>query len=635
VSVIKPNLPPICDGVTQSTGTVVFGSPVSGVVSGHDQDVPDSPQPLAYYFAGMEKVGDPAAVPTNTPVVDGAGNWSWLTSNADNNDVGVWLLTFGVHDGLDSAECLPITVDVIAQQPLVCFAFGCIEAFSGSDICIPLTLDNLLNPCKELGGFDLLFQYDPSLLTFTGLDITGSVLESSGWEYLTYRVVSDNPAKIRIVAIADMNNSNQHPEEFCIDGLLANVCFRTTNDRNLACQSAWLMFCWDDCGDNTASSRDGNDLFIVADPANGPWVGGIAGQVEGGGIINSSCGIDAQLFSGDGGTSGPADFPCLNPDRTKPDPTECLYFVNGKIKIKCPGDIDDRGDMNLNGLAYEIADAVLYSNYFIQGPSVFMAGIQGEAQVAASDINADGTPLTVADLVYLIRVITGDATPIQEDLLGGGPKVAAVVGKLNVEALAQGSVTTVKAESDLDMGAGLFTFNYRSTEIAEVKVVGRASQMDVEYTAENGELRVLVYNIQDGHKVAAGNGEILSIVTAGGGELDLVNVEAATFMGGVLESNVTAKVLPTQFALHQNYPNPFNPSTSLAIDFPSASDYRLTIYNIAGQTVKTFSGASEAGTLTLTWDGRDSRGSQVATGVYFYAVEAGDFAKVNKMVLLK
>ena len=57
------------------------------------------------------------------------------------------------------------------------------------------------------------------------------------WEYLTYRVVSSNPALIRIVAIADMNNSNHHPTGWCLDGLLANICFRTTNDRNLACQS--------------------------------------------------------------------------------------------------------------------------------------------------------------------------------------------------------------------------------------------------------------------------------------------------------------------------------------------------------------------------------------------------------------
>jgi hypothetical protein len=466
--------------------------------------------------------------------------------------------------------------------------------------------------------------------------MTGSILSAQGWEYLTYRVVSSNPALIRIVGIADMNNSNHHPTGWCLDGLLANICFRTTNDRNLACQSAWLMFYWEDCGDNTASSRDGNHLYIVADPAGGTYVNGNPGAVPpipGGGILMSSCGIDAQIFSGDGGVTGPAEHPCPNALPNKPDPEELLCFVNGKIKIICPGDIDDRGDINLNGLAYEIADAVLYSNYFILGPQVFAPGVQGEAQVAASDINADGTPLTVADLVYLIRVITGDAQPIAGDLLGGGPK--AIAGQVNVEVLAQGNTTTVRSSSDVDMGAGLFVFKYSGTEISKVELVGRASQMDVSHQAANGELRVLVYNIEDGYKVAAGIGEILSITTTGAGKVELVNVEAASFMGGALEANVTAKVLPTQYALQQNFPNPFNPSTSLAIDFPNASDYKLTIYNIAGQTVRTFSGNTEAGTLTLVWDGRDARGSSVATGVYFYSVEAGAFKDVKKMVLLK
>jgi len=574
-------------------------------------------------------------------VVDGAGNWSWQTSNADEDDVGDWEVVFTVNDGVDDAEnpCAPVTFTVIAEKPLVCFGFDCIEAFSGQDVCVGLYADDFLNPCKELGGFDLLFTYDPSLLTFTGMDMTGSILDGLGWEYLTYRVVSTNPALIRIVAIADMNNSNQHPNGYCLDGLLANVCFRTTNDRNLACQSAWLSFYWEDCGDNTASSRDGNELFIVADPANGPFIGGNAGEgVPGGGIISACIGETEnliQLFTGAGGLGGPADHPCPNVDPQKPDPEECLYFVNGKIKIKCPGDIDDRGDVNLNGLAYEIADAVLYSNYFIMGPSVFQPGIQGEAQIAASDINADGTPLTVADLVYLIRVVTGDAEPIAEDLLGGGPKVAAVAGKLNVEAISQGANVTVTSTSDLEMGAGLFRFQYTGTEIAEVSVAGRASGMDVDFVAENGELRVLLYNIQDRAKVAAGSGEILNISTTGGGHLELVDVEAATFMGGSLDATVEAKVLPTAYALHQNFPNPFNPSTSLAIDFPNASKYSLTIYNIAGQVVKTFAGQAEAGTHTIIWDGKDNRGSLVASGVYFYAMEAGEFNAVRKMVLMK
>jgi hypothetical protein len=134
--------------------------------------------------------------------------------------------------------------------------------------------------------------------------------------------------------------------------------------------------------------------------------------------------------------------------------------------------------------------------------------------------------------------------------------------------------------------------------------------------------------------VAAGNGPILNITTHGP-TVELVSVEAATFMGAELETQMEAKVLPTQFALKQNFPNPFNPSTSLAIDFPAASEYKLTIYNIAGQVVKTFSGQAEAGTTVVKWDATDQRGSQVATGVYFYSVEAGSFADVKKMVLMK
>jgi len=529
---------------------------------------------------------------------------------------------------------------LIAHVPLVCFGIGSNEAPTGTDVCVPLSIMNRAGAtdgsCKELGGFDLLFTYDPTIVTFTGLDLDGSVLTTAGWEYMTYRIEGMNPPLIRVVAIADMNNSNQHPSDFCIDGLLANICFRTTYDLDLGCMAGPIRFFWHDCGDNTASSRDGNTLYVVTDPEGGtPWFGGDPTAIPpilGGGIIDNSESIFAQLFTGDGGIGG---LRCLDPDPDpdKPTPEECLYFVNGKIKITCPGDLDDRGDINLNSIAYEIADAVLYSNYFILGPTVFTVNVAG--QTAASDVNADGTPLTVADLVYLIRVITGDAEPIPDELLGGGPKVAAAVGHIMVTSAQQGANVSVSVSSEHDMGAGLFVYTYDGMDIADVQAVGRASNMNVKYEAADGELRILMYNIEDRAKVSAGTGEILNIATHGIGTVELVRVEAATFMGGTLDATVEAKVLPTAYALHQNYPNPFNPSTSLAIDFPNASEYTLTIYNIAGQVVKTFAGQAEAGTYTITWDGRDNRNSQVASGVYFYSVEAGGFADVRKMVLMK
>jgi hypothetical protein len=267
---------------------------------------------------------------------------------------------------------------------------------------------------------------------------------------------------------------------------------------------------------------------------------------------------------------------------------------------------------------------------------VFTISIPG--QTAASDVNADGTPLTVADLVYLIRVITGDALPISGDLLGGGPKVTPA-GQLLVTSAQQGANVTVSAKSDADMGAGLFVFNYSGSEIVNVLATGRASEMQVKWEADHGQLKVLVLPHMNAsgverELVTAGTGPILNITTHGA-TVELVSVEAATFMGGQLDATLEAKVLPTQFALKQNYPNPFNPSTSLAIDFPAASEYKLTIYNVAGQVVRNFSGHAEAGTTTVKWDATDNRGTQVATGVYFYSVEAGSFSDVKKMVLMK
>jgi len=124
-----------------------------------------------------------------------------------------------------------------------------------------------------------------------------------------------------------------------------------------------------------------------------------------------------------------------------------------------------------------------------------------------------------------------------------------------------------------------------------------------------------VFNVGT-EKIAAGNGAILNIATTGNGTVELTSVEAASYMGGSLETNVSAKMVPTAFALHQNYPNPFNPSTSMALDFPNASDYTLSIYNIAGQVVKTYAGHADAGRLTITWDGTNNLNSKVASGVY-------------------
>ena len=94
--------------------------------------------------------------------------------------------------------------------------------------------------------------------------------------------------------------------------------------------------------------------------------------------------------------------------------------------------------------------------------------------------------------------------------------------------------------------------------------------------------------------------------------------------------------LPVAYQLHQNYPNPFNPVTTIRYDLPQDSHVRLTIYNILGrQVIVLTDDYQSAGYKSIRWNGRNPSGKLVSTGMYFYAVEAGKYSAIRKMVLLK
>jgi hypothetical protein len=84
--------------------------------------------------------------------------------------------------------------------------------------------------------------------------------------------------------------------------------------------------------------------------------------------------------------------------------------------------------------------------------------------------------------------------------------------------------------------------------------------------------------------------------------------------------------------LHQNYPNPFNPTTKIRFDVPKASNVTIKVYNTVGQLIGTLV-ANEfvsAGVKEVTFNG-----SGLASGVYYYTMEAGDFKDTKKLVLVK
>jgi len=89
--------------------------------------------------------------------------------------------------------------------------------------------------------------------------------------------------------------------------------------------------------------------------------------------------------------------------------------------------------------------------------------------------------------------------------------------------------------------------------------------------------------------------------------------------------------LPQGSLLHQNYPNPFNPVTAIRYQIPGVCNVRLVVYDLLGREVAALvNERQDAGSYTVTFDG-----SRIASGVYLYRIQAGDFVQARRMALLR
>ena len=94
--------------------------------------------------------------------------------------------------------------------------------------------------------------------------------------------------------------------------------------------------------------------------------------------------------------------------------------------------------------------------------------------------------------------------------------------------------------------------------------------------------------------------------------------------------------IPDVFALHQNYPNPFNPVTTIRYDVPEQSNIRVDIYNVLGQKVaELVNKTHQPGFYAVSWDGTNTMGSALGSGMYFYRIDAEKFTAVKKLLLVK
>ncbi|MBI3765482.1 MAG: T9SS type A sorting domain-containing protein [Ignavibacteriales bacterium] len=203
----------------------------------------------------------------------------------------------------------------------------------------------------------------------------------------------------------------------------------------------------------------------------------------------------------------------------------------------------------------------------------------------------------------------------------------------------EGSAKSLYSVSELPPAAPEFDARFSSGRMVEMypsKLVEKAKyEYAINITTEAYPV-VVSWNISHptDRKMVLTNGVKMLGVMEGSGAIKIANASTKNVvvkLGGAI-------AVPKVFALGQNYPNPFNPTTHFTVDVPRASEMEVAIYDVLGQQVATLlTGLVEAGSHELEWDGRDSRGLQVPTGIYFVRMNAASegFSAVHKIMLMK
>ena len=192
-----------------------------------------------------------------------------------------------------------------------------------------------------------------------------------------------------------------------------------------------------------------------------------------------------------------------------------------------------------------------------------------------------------------------------------------------------------------DEGTGLNNAGFRVT----VKNLSTRSAVSAVTTPDEAGYRSTVVDIETGR--AATIGDILEISAQSPNPFIGVKplqytVTAEDVKQSLIQlPELVAYEIPAETELLANYPNPFNPETWIPYRLAEDAFVTLTIYDLSGQVVRTLdvghqvAAVYESWSKAVYWDGRNGLGEQVASGVYFYHLSAGDYSATRKMVILK
>lgn len=313
------------------------------------------------------------------------------------------------------------------------------------------------------------------------------------------------------------------------------------------------------------------------------------------------------------------------------------------------------GDVSLNGIVQAFDASMVLQETVAPGGLI-------DRQLQVADVSGTGG-VTAYDASLILMKTVGLILTFPAEMMQANPDIgpAELAERLNlakepsamlqigdVSAVAGATIRVPVSVSNVnDVNAFQMALNL-DAKMVRVQNVEAAESMakvnfDYRYDTDNGILRIAFA----GSDFLKPDGELAIITLAVDKDIKgehSIPVSVAEFLVNETDLTETAAAgtikisgTPLSFDLFQNYPNPFNPTTTIRYQIPdNDQQVRIEVFNIMGQSIRVLvDKRHDAGEYQVVWDGTNQKGIRVASGLYFYRMQAGDFVSLKKFHLLK
>lgn len=511
-------------------------------------------------------------------------------------------------------------------------------AAPGETLAIPIRVTD----ASSIAGAELKITFDPNLLT--ALDAQTTMLTSG---FTVDDTISSGKIIVVMARATGMTSGS---------GDLVNLVFRVNPNAALG-DSTTLAF-------SHAALYDENTQAIPVTTVNGVFRVSNAPQLASLLLSPDSVIVEldsAQIFITEGRDGGgnpitinptwslSSDIGVLDPLVGDTTTFIAKKYGEGFISVRQGAFVDStalavrlRCDIN-NDLLVDVRDVIICLRMIVGLPLPPLPpghAIPTRYELWAADANRNRT-VNMADAYLILLKALGRLLP----KVSAQASHNAVALNWSKREMRKEIIIPVVVAGDASVHAADLTLLYDSEAWALTEIVSsRDNAFWMANTSTSGKIRVALLNAEgllNAQKellrlrfkiIQTGN----AIVPFSIAQAELFDAHAQSIQ--VLLTQGEPSSPPQSFALLQNFPNPFNPETTIRFDLPHPSEVRLQIFNVHGQLLRTlFEGALKPGAWQRAWDGKDARGNEVPSGVYFYRlqVNGGEWSSARKMILMR